>query len=144
MLRRPPRSTRTATLVPYTTLCRSVEVERVEDESIRARIRTDHEASGYVWCPHSATAAVAYVRLDAQRRAERPWVAAATAHPFKFADIVAPLVGRAIQAPPALAAIAGRMTRSRRIALDLAALSSSLGKEKLFTSIVKAKLACKY
>src|SRR3546814_9001505 len=74
MLRRPPRSTRTATLVPYTTLCRSVEVERVEDESIRARIRTDPEASGYVWCPHSATAAEAYIRLDAQRRAERHWV----------------------------------------------------------------------
>src|SRR3546814_244020 len=123
-------------LVHLPTHWRDVEVERVEDESIRARIRTDHEASGYVWCPHSATAAEAYVRLDAQRRAERPWVAAATAHPFKFADIVEPLVGRAIQAPPALAAIAGRMTRSRRLAPDLAALSSELGKEKVFTSIV--------
>src|SRR3546814_3303769 len=54
-------------LVHLPTHWRDVEVERVEDESIRARIRTDHEASGYVWCPHSATAAEASVRLDAQR-----------------------------------------------------------------------------
>src|SRR3546814_18014699 len=33
MIRRPPRSTRTATLFPYTTLCRSLEaIEREVDE----------------------------------------------------------------------------------------------------------------
>src|SRR3546814_18833228 len=37
MIRRPPRSTRTDTLFPYTTLFRSVQVE--QDEGYKARVR---------------------------------------------------------------------------------------------------------
>ncbi len=83
-------------------------VEHVDDDSIRRRIVLDHSASGYVWCPHSATAAEAWTRLSAEARSERPWLACATAHPFKFADIVEPLIGRPLTPPPALAAILDR------------------------------------
>lgn len=115
---------------------RDVQVERVEDDAIRARIRADYEASRYVWCPHSATAAEAFARLDPRRRAERPWIAAATASPFKFADIVESAIGRAVEPPAALSAIAGRTTRSRRISADLAALYTELDEEKFVTSTV--------
>jgi threonine synthase len=62
-----------------------VSVERVDDAAIKARIAADYRESGYVWCPHSAIAAEAWRRLDRGQRDERLWVAACTAHPFKFA-----------------------------------------------------------
>jgi threonine synthase len=86
-------------------------VERAEDDEIRARIVADHQASGYVWCPHSAAAAEAYARLDAKARAERTWLLCATAHPYKFAEVVEPLIGATLAPPPALAAILGKTAR---------------------------------
>lgn len=104
----------------------SVSVERVEDDAIRARIITGHAASGYVWCPHSATGAEAYARLGAAERDARPWIVAATAHPCKFADIVEPLIGRAIAPPPALEAVLSRPSRATLAKADLAALTRHL------------------
>src|SRR3546814_14333476 len=37
MIRRPPRSTRTDTLLPYTTLFRSIRVSKVDDRLLRIR-----------------------------------------------------------------------------------------------------------
>jgi len=99
-----------------------VDVELVDDAAIRARIVADFAASGYVWCPHSATAAEAWARLAPDARHERPWLLCATAHPFKFAEIVEPLVGRAIDPPPALAAIFDREAH----ALPMPATSKAL------------------
>jgi threonine synthase len=90
-------------------------VERAEDDEIRARIVADHQASGYVWCPHSAAAAEAYARLDAKARAERTWLLCATAHPYKFAEVVEPLIGERLEPPPALAAILGRTAHVLRV-----------------------------
>jgi threonine synthase len=103
-----------------------IDVDRVDDEAIRARIQGEHRRTGYVWCPHSAAAAEAYARLDPARRAERVWIAAATAHPFKFAEIVEPLIGEKIAPPPALAAILGRVSHARRIPATLEALAGAL------------------
>jgi threonine synthase len=105
-----------------------IEVERVTDAAIRRRIEQDHSKSGYVWCPHSATAAEAYERLDSARRAERPWVVAATAHPFKFAGIVEPLIGARLSPPPALAAVMGRGSQATPIAATLDALAGALSR----------------
>jgi threonine synthase len=104
-----------------------VEVVSVGDEAIRARIAAEHRRTGYVWCPHSAVAAEAYARLDPARRAERTWIAAATAHPFKFAEVVEPLVGATLPPPPALASILGREARKKRIPATLEALAEALG-----------------
>jgi threonine synthase len=105
---------------------REVSVERVEDERIQARVKAEYSASGYVWCPHSATAVEAYARLSDRARQERLWIAAATAHPFKFADAVEPLIGATIEAPPALKAILGREARKTAIPAHLEALADAL------------------
>lgn len=106
---------------------RDVRVELVDDETISSRISADFQASGYVWCPHSATAAEAYARLAEGERVERPWILAATAHPYKFRDSVEPLIGRAIEAPPALEAILDRPTHKSTIPASLDALAEALG-----------------
>jgi threonine synthase len=103
-----------------------VEVQLVEDDEIRARITADYLASGYVFCPHSATAAEAYARLAPERRAERPWIACATAHPYKFAEIVEPLIGEILEPPPALARILGREGKFLSIAPTPQALAAAL------------------
>ena len=103
-----------------------VRVELVTDDEIKARIASEYRASGYVWCPHSATAVEAWSRLPDADRSERPWIAMATAHPYKFAEIVEPLIGRAVKPTPALAAIFDRPTRKVRIGADLGALADVL------------------
>ncbi|MET1111818.1 MAG: threonine synthase [Allosphingosinicella sp.] len=104
---------------------RRVSVERVEDDAISTRIRADG-AAGYLWCPHSAVAAEAYERLSESRKAERAWIVAATAHPFKFAETIEPLIGRRLEAPRALRAILDRPVAKREIAADLADLARAL------------------
>lgn len=108
-----------------------VAVELVDDQAIARRITADQEASGYVWCPHSATAAEVWHRLSPAVRDERLWVAAATAHPYKFAEIVDPLIGRATEAPPALEAIGHRSTHKQRITPQLGDLASVLDRQRL-------------
>ena len=98
----------------------------VDDKQIKARIRSDYEGSGYVWCPHSATAAEAYARLPEGERSERPWIVAATAHPYKFSEVVEPVIGSEIAPPTALAAILDRPTRKLSIPTDLDALDKAL------------------
>ncbi|MEQ7874757.1 threonine synthase [Sphingomonas sp. ASV193] len=110
---------------------RAVRVERVDDDAIRARIVADERATGYVWCPHSATAAEAWARLPEAERAERPWIAAATAHPYKFAEVVEPLIERALAPSPPLAAILDRQARKVRIGASLDRLADVLEERAL-------------
>jgi threonine synthase len=84
-------------------LADAVSSVTVSDDEIRTRIRADHARLGQTWCPHTATAAEAYARLDAVRRAAGPWVLVATAHPAKFPETVEPLIGATVPVPPALA-----------------------------------------
>jgi threonine synthase len=105
---------------------REVRVELVTDDEIKARIASEYLSSGYVWCPHSATAVEAWSRLPEPERSVRPWIAMATAHPYKFAEIVEPLIGRTVEPTPALAAIFHRPTRKIRIGADLDALADVL------------------
>jgi threonine synthase len=89
-------------------------------------MKADYQASGYVWCPHSATAVEAWARLPEAERAECPWIAAATAHPFKFAEAIEPVIGARIEPPAALAAILGRTPEKRTIRAELDALAEAL------------------
>ena len=106
---------------------RRITVYQVNDGTIRSRMKAEFDRTGYVWCPHSATAIEAYAHLTAQEREERTWITAATAHPYKFAEVVEPVIGTKIAPPPALEGILGRRARSTEIAADLAALSEALG-----------------
>jgi len=74
-------------------LGRQVQAFSVDDAAIRARIRTDSQRLGEVWCPHTATAAEVHARLPQAEREAHQWVLVATAHPAKFREIVEPLVG---------------------------------------------------
>ena len=103
---------------------RDVHVELVTDEAIKARIIFDQAL--YLWCPHSAAAAEAHARLPERERAERPWLISATAHPYKFADVIEPLTGESIEAPPALAAILSRPSAKDSIGPNLAELAALL------------------
>lgn len=95
----------------------SLVVERVNDDAIRARIKTDHERFGYVWCPHTACAAEALARQPERVARARPWLIAATAHPFKFADVVEPVTGERIslrlRSPPCWTGLRGRSLATR-------------------------------
>jgi threonine synthase len=105
---------------------RALRVELVEDNQIKERIRSDYDRFGYVWCPHSAIAAEAYARISDQERSERPWIVAATAHPYKFRETVEPLIGRDIEPSPALASILERSSRKIPIPATVDGLKHAL------------------
>src|SRR3546814_16150750 len=69
MIRRPPRSTRTDTLVPYTTLFRSRNHARAEKDGPRCRGR-DHR-------PHHPQTGRGRAALDAAMARQRRWPPAA-------------------------------------------------------------------
>ncbi|HEX4024641.1 MAG TPA: threonine synthase [Steroidobacteraceae bacterium] len=98
----------------------------IDDDATRARIRTDYERYGRVWCPHTAVAAEAYARLPAQTRARARWVLVATAHPAKFREFIEPLIGRALDLPPNLARLFERPASCTEIDATLEALKHSL------------------
>lgn len=100
-------------------------VMRVDDEAIRARIAAEHANSGYVACPHTACALEAHTRLSEDDR-RAPWIVAATAHPYKFADIVEPIIGATVTPSPALESVLSRATRSHACKPDLPALAAAL------------------
>lgn len=98
----------------------------IDDATIAARITADFERYGRVWCPHTATAAEAWARLPEVRRRERRWCIVATAHPAKFAEIVGPLIGRALDVPPALRALYDRPSHFTEIEPALPTLYAAL------------------
>jgi threonine synthase len=102
-----------------------VSADSVTDEQIRARIKTDMQTLGQVWCPHTAVAAEIYQRLAKQRGSER-WIIVSTAHPAKFDDVVEPLVGRSVPVPEALAKLLSLPKQEREIAPSLDALRAEL------------------
>ena len=111
----------------------AVSAVSIDDEATRARIRTDFQRYGRIWCPHSAVAAEAFARLPPELRQARRWVLVATAHPAKFREIVEPLIGETVPMPAtarapvraALAAAPTSMPRSGLKALSARAITMS-------------------
>lgn len=102
-------------------LQRKISAQAVSDEEIRETIRRDYHELGQTWCPHTATAACVYRRLEATRRAAR-WVLVATAHPAKFNDVVEPLIDAAVPVPGALAELLALPSLQAEIEPELEAL----------------------
>ncbi len=98
----------------------------VDDEATRARIRTDFARYGRIWCPHTAVAAEAHARLDASRRAASRWLLVATAHPAKFRETVAPLIGESVPMPENLSRLFDRPSSATEIEPDIEALRRAL------------------
>jgi len=100
----PSNMERIRTLYPRADLVRAqLSAQSIDDGTIKTRIKTDFLEYGREWCPHTATAAEVYARLDEADRREHPWVLVATAHPAKFNDVVEPLIGKHIDVPESLA-----------------------------------------
>jgi len=98
------------------------------DDDVRRAIRDVHARSGYLLDPHSA---IGYLGLKAylahgDRRGTTDGPACgvflATAHPAKFGEVVEPIIGRAIEKPPALAAAMARPRHIVRIDATFEAL----------------------
>lgn len=97
----------------------------VSDAAIAGQITKDARQNGQVWCPHSAIAAYAYDQMSEVERAQN-WVLVATAHPFKFKEVVEPLAGRDIAPNAALSAIENLPAQVRDILPNLDALAQVL------------------
>jgi threonine synthase len=104
----------------------SLSAVSIDDAAIRARIRADHAHYGAVWCPHTATAAEAWARLDPARRHAGRWVLVATAHPAKFREIVEPLIGRPVPVPESLERLFKRPAHYTEIDATMPALCAVL------------------
>jgi threonine synthase len=106
----------------------AVRAESVTDAEISARITTDFQHYGKIWCPHTATAAEVYARMSPSERAAGRWIVVSTAHPAKFREIVEPLIGQRIEMPESLAKLFSRPVSSIDLQPDLAALTRALEK----------------
>jgi threonine synthase len=123
----PSNIERLRNLVPdFAELRASIESYPVEDAAIRTQIAKDHERFGEIWCPHTATAFWVYDHLPPARKAGRPWIVSATAHPAKFETIVEPIVGRVVPVPPALAELLDRPAASTPLAPRLEQFAAEL------------------
>ena len=103
-----------------------IEATTIDDAAIRERIRADHTRFGETWCPHTATAAETWSRMDAAERAAHQWTLVATAHPAKFRETVEPLVGK-VQIPENLRRLYELPSSFREIDSTLAALRGATG-----------------
>jgi len=99
--------------------------ESVDDATITDTLRHAPERHGIVACPHTATALKLLQNLR-NTGDTRDWAIAATAHPAKFEQIVEPLVGHAVEPPPALAESLARPAHAELMAADSAAFARIL------------------
>ncbi|BDU18002.1 threonine synthase [Lysobacter auxotrophicus] len=103
----------------------SLRAFTVDDATITQVVRDAPARHGIVADPH--TAAGLHV-LEGLRAAgdTRRWAVVATAHPAKFDTIVEPLVGHAIDVPPALAQCLSRPASAQALSADYEALRHAL------------------
>lgn len=107
-------------------LRQEVSAVAVSDEHIRSTIQDEYRRNGSVFCPHTATALFAYRNLPSAERANRHWIAVATAHPAKFDGIVEPLLNIRVDPPPELAALLDLPSHHETIRPELAQLAAQL------------------
>jgi threonine synthase len=101
-----------------------VRAESVDDDATRECIRRVHAETGYVLDPHGAVGWQAMVR--ARCAVPGPWVVLATAHPWKFPDIVESVTGRSIATPEGMAARLSGPEHATPIPADERALAALL------------------
>ena len=104
-------------------LRRRVRARSVSDEHISRTIQQGERRHGQVFCPHTAAGiwVLEQIRAASGTRSGT-WAVAATAHPAQFQSVVEPLVGHAVEVPPALAELLARPARADPLAVDPAAL----------------------
>jgi threonine synthase len=90
---------------------------RFGDDQVRVTIKRVYEERGYLLDPHSAIAYLGLTRQVGQGGAVGVFLS--TAHPAKFAEIVEPIIGQAVEKPPALAEALNRPQHIIRIRASL-------------------------
>jgi len=104
---------------------------RYVDGEVRETIRRVYEAQGYLLDPHSAIGYMGLVgqvgRVGQVLQVGRDGIFLATAHPAKFAEIVEPIVGRAVEKPKPLADALARPRHILKIEATLDAVKGALG-----------------
>lgn len=104
-----------------------------DDQATRAAIAQVFAATGYVLDPHSAVAWLG-LRRALEERPAATGILLATAHPAKFAEVVEPVIGRAVPLPPQLAACLGKKPDVVRLAPELQALRALVRDRQARTS----------
>lgn len=102
-----------------------VPVTRVDDETIKTALAREYQETGYIWCPHGATGIEAYRQLSAAQK-DGVWIIGATAHAYKFSDVVEPVLQTRIDPSPALAAVLERSAHAAPLEPRLEALLDAL------------------
>lgn len=102
-----------------------VHAHSVDDATISRWIAAGEARHGQVYCPHTACAAEVHQRLR-DAGAHGRMLLVATAHPAKFNDVVEPLVGHQVAAPPALSELLQRPSNSEPLSATSEALVARL------------------
>ncbi|MGI9330757.1 MAG: threonine synthase [Gammaproteobacteria bacterium] len=105
---------------------REITAYPVDDETIRATIKSEYARHGLACCPHTATGLHVYRELPESERRGRQWAVVSTAHAAKFDTIVEPLLGIQVEPPPDLAEILDWPSHFETIDADLDALGRRL------------------
>jgi threonine synthase len=108
------------------TLTEMLSARAVSDKEIEAQIKLNFAEFGLATCPHTATATSIWRDLSSARRLAQDWILVSTAHAAKFESIVEPLIGQAVELPPALAAILQKDGTSTTIPATLDRLAAAL------------------
>ncbi len=103
----------------------NTECHMVSDKQIKTRIHEDFVSYDQIWCPHTACAAQSWRELTPQIRHQH-WILVATAHPYKFREVVEPIIDEPIAAPPAMQDILHRPTNKKAIKAHLSELAANL------------------
>ncbi|HSW29401.1 MAG TPA: threonine synthase [Longimicrobiales bacterium] len=101
-----------------------VRAHWVDDDATRECIRRVHAETGYVLDPHGAVGWQAMVH--ARGAGSGPWVVLATAHPWKFPEVVERVTGHGIAAPEGMHARLTGPERATPLPADGAALAALL------------------
>ena len=102
-----------------------IHAHSIDDATIRRWIAVGESQHAQVYCPHTACATEVHQRLR-DGGARGPMLLVATAHPAKFDEVVEPLVGHAVAAPPALAELLQRPSHSESLEPSVEALVARL------------------
>jgi threonine synthase len=103
---------------------------RFTDDEVRETIRRVYETRGYLLDPHSAIGYLGLTRDGRDTRDRREGntgIFLATAHPAKFAEIVEPIVGGAIEKPKPLADALAQPRHILKLDATLDAVKRALG-----------------
>lgn len=111
----PSNMERLLSLYPdFGTMKRMVSAYSVDDETIEKTIKEVYEETGYVLCPHTATAE----RVRRDHFANDPTIVVSTAHPAKFEQVVEPLLNTTVEIPDNLAVLLEKPTSFTPIGCD--------------------------